>query len=149
MNAEKWNQWVTLFANLGVIAGILILALEIRLTRDSTVSAAYQARAVAVQDWDWKLADSTGVSETIMKFASDPGSLTDLDQFRLEQISLATFNRLDDFFYQYELGLISEEIYEHAFKAEMTVQVPRLVALGTLEHPYVKIAMRPSFAREI
>ncbi len=149
MKTQQWNQWLTLFANIGVIVGILILAVEIRLMRDSMISSAYQARAVAVQDWDFKLADSSAVSESILKFTNDPESLTDLDYFRLEQINLATFNRLDDFFYQYELGLISEEIYQHAFRAEMTVQIPRLAALGTLDLPYVQLAMRPSFKREI
>ena len=149
MKTKQWNQWATLFANIGVIAGILILAIEIRLMRDSMISSAYQARTVAVQDWDFKLADSAAVSESIMRFTTDPETLTDLDYFRLEQISLATFNRLDDFFYQYELGLISEEIYKHAFRAEMTVQIPRLAALGLFDHPYVRMAMRPSFKREI
>ena len=151
MNTEKLNQWFTLIANIGVIFGIVILAVEIRLTRDAMISATYQARAAAVQEWDWNIADSTNVSEAIMNFAQAGGSdsLSAADQFRIEQISLATFNRLDNFFYQYELGLISEEIYRHAFHVEMSVQIPRMVAANFFEHPYVKLALRPSFRQEI
>jgi len=151
MDTERLNQWMTLIANIGVIIGVVILAIEIRLTRDAVISATYQARAAAVQEWDWNLAESTNVSEAIMNFdqSRDQNVLSEIDQFRLNQINLATFNRLDNFYYQYELGLVSQEMYEHAFHAEMTVQIPRMVSANLFEHPYVKLALRPSFRLEI
>ena len=151
MDNVSLNRWLTLIANIGVIVGIVILAIEIRLARDAVIGATYQARATAVQQWDWNLAQSGEVSESILNFMNteDPSDLAEIDRFRINQINLATFNRLDNFFYQYELGLISQEIYEHEFHAEMTVQIPRLVAMNLFEQPYVKLALRPSFRQEI
>ena len=155
MNFERLNHWLTLVANVGVVAGIIFLAYEIRLTRDALVGATYQQRTTAVENWDYNIADSTYVSQAIRNYeqalaqGDDFESLSDDDKFRLTSITVATFNRLDNFFYQYELGLVSEEMYEHAFHAEMTVQVPRFVALNLFDHPYIKLALRPSFREEI
>ena len=151
MNFERLNHWLTLVANVGVVAGIIFLAYEIRLTRDALVGATYQQRTTAVENWDYNIADSDNVSQAIMNYqqSGEFASLSEEDKFRLTSLGLAAFHRLDNFFYQYELGLIDQEIYEHEFHAEMTVQIPRFVDMNLFENPYVELALRPSFKEEI
>jgi hypothetical protein len=149
------GQTITILANVGVIAGIAFLAYEIRLTRSALVGTTYQQRTTSVENWDFNIANSDNIARAIMNnaeaVANGDGfeSLSEEDKFRLRSISVATFNRLDNYFYQYELGLISEEMYQHSFAAEMAVQVPRFVEMGTFDNPYVRGALRPSFQQEI
>ena len=148
---DKLNNWLGLVANLGVVAGIVFLAYEIRLTRDALVGATYQQRTEMVEAWDFNIANSDHVFAAIGKYA-EAGAFKDLpkeDQARIEGISIAAFNRMDNFYYQYELGLMSEEMYRHAFQAEMAMHVPRWVDMDLFNHPYVKRALRPSFQQEV
>ena len=141
MNTEKINQWLTLSANIGVVAGIVFLGYELRLTRDALVGATYQQRTNMVENWDFSIANYAAVG--------DFAELSAEDKARLEGISVAAFNRMDNFYYQYELGLLSEEMYQHAFQAEMAMHVPRWVDMDLFNHPYVKRALRPTFQQEI
>ena len=56
MNVEKWRRWLTLAANVGVLAGIIFLAVEIRQNtlavqataiRDATILARQQILTLA------------------------------------------------------------------------------------------------------
>ena len=48
---ERINQWLTLVANLAVIAGILFLAYEIEQNTDAVRSATYAAYADTLKSW--------------------------------------------------------------------------------------------------
>lgn len=45
MNTDKLNNWLTLWANVGVIAGLIFVALEIRTNTESNIIAVQSSYA--------------------------------------------------------------------------------------------------------
>ena len=50
MKLTKLNDWLTLAANIGVIAGIVFLAMEINQSNKVTIAATYQARISEIEN---------------------------------------------------------------------------------------------------
>lgn len=55
---ESLNAWLSLLANLGVIAGIVFVGLELRQTNQAPLGSAYQERANVDEEWQKWAADS-------------------------------------------------------------------------------------------
>ena len=150
MDNNRLNRWLTLLANIGVLVGLVLLILELRQTNDAILGATYQARTETVENWDKWLAETESVRTAILNYrGSDFQSLSREDQFILFELSIASFNRLDGLFYQYELGLLDEQYYSYMFKAEMAANVPRWKDAGLLETEYYQTGARPSFQNEV
>lgn len=103
---SKLNNWLTLLANVGVIAGILFLAYEIRQNTTSLHAAAIQA--------------STEVArENIMALVNDPslidlknkesGELTQAEAQRLYWLSRSFWLSMQGLWRQWELGVLPDE----------------------------------------
>ena len=148
MDSDRLNRWLTLAANLGVIAGIVFFALEVRQTRDAVLGTTYLARASAQEEWGKYIADSDHVAKLITSYRdSDFSELPSVDQTRLYSLVEAAFHRMDGIYYQYELGLLTDEYYETTFSRMMSVWVPRWKDTGLLDRGW--IVPRPSFQAEI
>ncbi len=148
MNAEKLNSWLGVLANFGVLVGIVFLALEVRQTRDAVMGATYLARASAQEEWGKWMADSDHVVQATLRYAEGEFSaLSAEDQARLLSTVEAAFHRMDGIYYQYELGLLTDEYYETTFSRLMSVWVPRWKDTGFLDRGW--IVPRPSFRAEI
>ena len=148
MNAEKLNSWLGVLANFGVLVGIVFLALEVRQTRDAVMGATYLARASAQEEWGKWIADSDHIVQATLRYAEGEFSaLSAEDQARLRSAVEAAFHRMDGIFYQYELGLLTDEYYETTFSRLMSVWVPRWKDTGFLDRGW--IVPRPSFRAEI
>lgn len=144
------SQTLAVLANMGVIAGIILLVFELRQTNDAIRGATYQAHSDSVENWDKFLADSEFLPDTILRYReSEFEGLSREDQFRLYELALASFNRLDGLFYQYERGLLDEDYYRGMFSAELEINVPRWRDSGLLESQFYKSAVRPTFREEI
>lgn len=119
MNLGKLNDWLTLLANIGVIAGIIFLAFEIRQNTTSLQAAAIQA--------------STEVArENIMTLVNDP-SLLDLKNKPTDQLTNAEAQRLywlsrsfwlsmQGLWRQWQLGVLPEEewlVWQHIICTNM------------------------------
>ena len=66
MNSESVNRWLALTVNLSVVAGIILLALELRQTNDAILAATYQERANSGMEWEKFIADSEYVAPAIL-----------------------------------------------------------------------------------
>ena len=142
------GQIFTIIANVGVIAGIVFVALEVRQTRDAVLGATYLARASAQEDWGKWIADSDHIVYAIQQWADkDFSELSQEDRSRLYPAVEAAFHRMDGIYYQYELGLIPEEYYQTTFSGLMRVWVPRWKESGFLDLGWV--VARPTFQAEI
>ena len=148
MNTERLGSWLGGLANFGVLLGIIFLALEVRQTRDAVMGATYLARASAQEEWGKWTADSDHVIPVILRYAeSEFSELSAEDQARLYSTVEAAFHRMDGIYYQYELGLLTDEYYETTFSRLMSVWVPRWKDTGFLERGWV--IPRPSFRAEV
>lgn len=150
MNASKLDlgQAITILANIGVIAGLVFVALEVQQTRDAVLGATYLARASAQEEWGKWVADSEFIVHAAGRWStSDFSELSAEDQARLLAAVEAAFHRMDGIYYQYELGLLPEDYYTTTFRRLMEVWVPRWSASGFLERGWV--IPRPTFQAEI
>jgi hypothetical protein len=154
VNSDRVNRWLTLAANVGVIGGLLLVALQLRQTTTAILGATYQAGAESSAEWNKWVVEQVDLIPAAMRFR-DSGrrdGLSAADQFRLEIMMMAAFRRLDGMFYQHELGLLGDDYYETLFKADMETWVPRWRDWGLLNEgsqSYVARAMRPSFRAEV
>lgn len=84
MSAERLNRWLTLLANLGVIAGIIFLAIELRHNNTLLVEEAnrdfVEQRAETLARW----ADNGGDLMQLRIRAAKGESLTVEEQYRLD-----------------------------------------------------------------
>jgi hypothetical protein len=143
------GQTISVIANVGVVVGLILVALELRQTRDAVLGATYQNRSMINMEWSKWVAESDYVAPMIQQTrAGGPESLTPDQEQRSQSTMLASIHRLDGFFYQYELGLLGTDYYESVFKAEMRAWVPRWRETGMLEQPWTGY-MRPSFRQEV
>ncbi len=148
MKAEKLNSWLGVLANIGVLVGIIFLALEVRQTRDAVMGATYLTRANAQEQWLMFIADSDHLSPAVQRYSeADYSTLSADDRARLKTAVEAPLHRLDSIFYQYELGLVTEEYYASTFSQMMSVWVPRWKDTGILDSGWV--TLRPSFRKEV
>lgn len=148
MDWDRWNSWLTLAANLGVLAGLFLIALELNQTRLAMVGAAYQTRASIGMEWNKWLSESDYLVPIIEKLSeSGWDSLSFQEQYRVRNSGLAAMYRLDGYYYQYELGLLDQEYYEGQFTAEMRTWVPRWREWGLLDSYTGQV--RSSFAEQI
>ena len=76
------GQSVTVLANLGVIAGILLLVLEIRQNNDLMAEEAQRARAESIREAYVQLADNGELAAIWVK-ETDGGELTAVEEVRL------------------------------------------------------------------
>jgi len=142
------GQTISILANIGVIGGIVFVALEVRQTRDAVLGATYLARATAQEDWGKWVADSEYIVHAASRWAdTDFAQLSAEDQARLQAAVEAAFHRMDGIYYQYELGLLPQEYFETTFDRLMQLWVPRWRESGFIDRAW--IVPRPSFQAEI
>ena len=141
MTSQSFNRWVTLGANVGVIAGIIFLAVEIRQNTDSLDESrrlasanAYQVRASTFASHVLANAHSPGMVRAMVAFRAaggedDPAdalaTLPPEDQQRVRWFYLARIAIYDSNFYLYRNGYLDEDRYQSIdapiIKGESTV----------------------------
>ena len=90
---DRLNQWLTLIANVGVLAGVLFLAIEVR---NSTVAITAQTQdSIADGFIDLNLAtiNNPNIGLTFAKGLADPHSLSRLEATRFSMHLRAMFNQ--------------------------------------------------------
>jgi hypothetical protein len=146
MDAERANQWLTLIANIGVVAGIIFLAIEIRQNTESqnefvrvAQANAYQARAFAASSTWSAFASSPEVIEAMVTFDDAGGmdsarealtAISAQDRLRMSFIALAQVAILDNNFYQYRQGYLDVDRYRKIDAVNLQGLIPLFDALG-------------------
>ena len=109
MNAEKANHWIAILANIGVIASVAFLALEIQ--RNTQTS-----RAQAIQEFHRDMRDSLLNADEKMAdiihraYACEPISIVEANIRRLYWERL--IRTYENQWYQWREGLMDQGIYE-------------------------------------
>ncbi|HSG97295.1 MAG: hypothetical protein GWP60_11295 [Gammaproteobacteria bacterium] len=146
MDAERANQWLTLVANIGVVAGIVFLAIEIQQNTESqdefirvARANAYQARAFAASSLWSNYASSPEVIDTMVTFDKGGGwdsptealdTMSDQDRWRLNYIALSQVAILDNNFYQYNEGYLDADRYQRIDAQMLKRMIPVFDAFG-------------------
>jgi hypothetical protein len=114
---DKLNQWLTLLANVGVLVGIIFLAIEIQqnthsleMNRQIALADAYATRNNTVQASQVAAAMSPDFGDIFAKWQRGGSeALTDAERFRVRSWETARLFRLESQYIMWEQGLLEEE----------------------------------------
>ena len=80
MNIEKTNQWLSLIANVGVVAGVVFLAFEIQQNNELLIQESRYSMLENQKDWKFFLNGNPEIAKLI--YASSSGELNEIEKFR-------------------------------------------------------------------
>jgi hypothetical protein len=108
---DNINRWLTLLANIGVIAGIIFLAIEIRQNTRSAQASSYEQLTGRVID----IVEGNVDRPELVTGEVSRDLFLELSEREQQQLRLRMIGRIrygDLAFYQYELGMVGEERFE-------------------------------------
>ena len=107
------NDWLTLSANLGVLAGIIFLGIEISQSNKATVAATYQARISEIEASYQNAALSDYLPGIYEKFEKEGlESISEIELRRLQDWEMARVYRIQGQYYQYQQGYLNERSFQ-------------------------------------
>ena len=113
---ERLNRWLTLLANIGVVAGLVFVAIEIRTNTDANRLAIYDGYS---QNWFNAHAQIAGNGElaAIVERATNGEQLTPVDARRYHGYVFMRITNAVNMLRAYDSGLISEAEMREAMRA--------------------------------
>ena len=117
MDSDRLNRWLTLIANLAVVAGILFLAVELRQNNVLLQAEARSNRTANVQQFNEMMVDPSIASLVIA--AADPNSMSAVDSLRYSRFMRWMFISWEAEYLDYQSGLsdwINIEGYKNSFR---------------------------------
>ena len=114
MNLEKLNQWLRLLANIGVVAGIIFLAMEIRTNTATNRIAVLQNYSNNWMHIHAQLAENHELA-TLVDKALSGGELDNVENRQFRRWVLQFVTQSHDMLRHYDAGLISENELRGAF----------------------------------
>lgn len=120
MNAESLNRWLTLLANIGVVAGLVLLAIQIRQNTDMLRVQMSHSRSETAQSEQQAVFNSPYIPEVLSKVRSDE-ELTYEEMIRYESYFRAFHRNQDNILWQYNQGFLGSNIPRSVRLAVRTV----------------------------
>jgi hypothetical protein len=110
---DRFNQWLTLVANVGVIAGIVFLAYEIRL---NTQAVTAETTTTYLENWlqgNLPVAEEPELASAVAKVAGADGfsALTPAESSQVASLFIVQLKAAEFAHYQYSQGLLDEELW--------------------------------------
>ena len=130
MNADKLNRWLTLAANLGVLAGLLLLVVEVREAINLSEANAYRNRGTEIQQAMQELALSADLADILAKARDGRiDALNESERVRLWAWEFAKSLRMQNQYNDYAMGFLDDESF-HAMIGSAAAAYPLWHALG-------------------
>ena len=107
---DRLNQWLTLAANVGVIAGIMFLAYEIRVNTDAVRSSNYAAYNEVSAAWGALTAEHAGDLAAIMQESFD--ELTPEERLIFAGWGSVTLSQAEALYLHHRAGLLEDDVFE-------------------------------------
>jgi hypothetical protein len=125
LNTVKLNQWLTLGANFGVLAGLLLLVVELNQNHEMMRSQTRHEMSAGIVDLLQTPANNEQLADLILR-AGRGEDLTDVEQFQFELRTNALLRYWEDVHYQYRAGLYDAVEFgkqKEAWKASLSSSV--------------------------
>jgi hypothetical protein len=109
MNLDNLNKWLTLAANVGVVAGLVFLVVEVQQNTNIARSSAYRESTQDMADWRALIASNpelTYIWDAYLRGRAD--SLDELESARLRQLLANAFGSYENAYYAYQLGIMGQ-----------------------------------------
>lgn len=111
MNLDRVNQWLTLIANVGVLAGVFFVAYELQQNRVAIESQTRAEIALSATEDQWNWINFPELTETRIKYQNcEP--ISQLERNMLGRAIRAEFRRWENTHYQFRQGLYSESEFQ-------------------------------------
>lgn len=98
------GQTVTILANIGVIAGIVFLAVELRQNTAVTIGSAELEVTNLQTEWHLRLAENAELARLYYMGQIDPSALTDNERIQYRYIVAGLFLFIEGIYKQYRRG---------------------------------------------
>ena len=106
------GQAVGVVANLGVIAGIVFLAFEIRGATRATQAETLQTASALDQEFLLHVSSNPDISQLWITYYTAPETLSAEEKIQAGWLFAAIIRRLENIYLQYQLGALSEESWQ-------------------------------------
>ena len=128
------NKWLTLAANLGVMAGIFLLVIE--LSQEASIASAdsFQQTQSELSEWRAMILADKELTNLWRDFVNESGTLDDVqeeDRMRLGFLILSLFSAYESAFYSESYGVYSEIEWEQ-IDAQACIEFGRANRLGMI-----------------
>lgn len=108
MDLDATNRWLTLLANIGVIVGIVFLALQINQSTEVARSAVDLEVTTIGSDFHMRVAENPVLARVVMLGRQDPAALSDEEKVQYEYHAVSVFMLMEGAFKQYQRGFMPE-----------------------------------------
>ena len=127
---DRLNQWLTLVANIGVVAGVLFVGFEIKQNTEQVQAQVAQGIMAALREQGNALAQSTDVSEVYYRGLSGLNNLSDTERFQVNAINAGYFRVFEEAFLHHKVGRLEDEYWN-----ALSGQLKKVLAIpGTREN---------------
>ena len=116
MNVEKWNGRLTLLANVGVVVGLVFLAMEIRTNTETNHIAIFQNYSANWMHMHAQMAENRELAALVEK-AYSGGELNNVESRQFRGWTFQRVSQSSQMLRLYDGGLISEYEAKRAFRA--------------------------------
>ena len=116
LDSDKLNRWLSLGANLGVIAGLVFVAFEIRTNTESNLIAIDQNYASNWMEINTTVASSPRLADVFEKGLAGE-ELTRAEARQFDHIVAMYLTQSNHMLRLYDMGLISEDQVRGAYRA--------------------------------
>jgi len=111
MKKIDWGQTITILANIGVLLGIVFLAIEIRDSRVTILAQTQDSVADGFLVLNMATITEPEIGLTFQKGLCEPDELTDLESARFSMHLRALFNQYRRIYRLYEQGLLDRQAW--------------------------------------
>ena len=112
MQADRFNRWIAIGANLAVLAGLVALIVELRTNTAAIRAAAVQESVSASREYLTNIALDEELSRIRLAGGSNYADLSELDAFRFRLHSRGNWLFHQSVWIQRKLGVIDERAWE-------------------------------------
>ena len=145
MDWDRLNQWLTLFANVGVLIGLILLIVEVRHAISLSEREAFRSRGTEIQESMQNLAMSPDLARIMAEAQeSGVGGLTPADKIRLDAWLGGMLRRMQNQYNDYRLGYLDDASVQGMLRAARRV-LPTYEQLGN----DVTDQLHPSFVEAL
>jgi hypothetical protein len=128
MKTSVLNEWLSLAANLGVIAGIVFLGVEIQQNTAVTRSAAAQEISNVSVEFFMRVAENSDLARVVKVATENPSELSEVEIVQYEYVTGAVFMLMEGAYKQFQLGYLPAagwEPYEKLIKGFLSNPISR------------------------
>ena len=112
LNLQKWSAIAEILSSVAVLATLVFLVLEIRQTSDALRANTYQGMAAMTLEFNGLFLANPELAKFIVRTASKDHELEAHEAVRLRAFISAQYRYIDNTFFQYKIGTISERRME-------------------------------------